>query len=307
MKKLFIYLFILLSLFSLVACNGSNESEIIATSYIGYDFTRAIVKDTLNVKMITPAGTDFHHFEPTSKDLISIKKAEVFIYLGIEYDSWLNNEETLKTYVNKDALVISLSSFHVETEEEHTHEENHHDHVHGEHFWTDPMEAVHMIEALTESLIIKYPEHETTFNENSLSYINKLTLAVEAFENDLNEIQNKTIYYTGHMALEGFAEHFGLDIHALENTYQPGTDLTSEDLKAFVNEMKLNQIKFLFKEELATNNTAKTIETLLGYELTVYELHGYHTVTKTDFNQGITYHDLLLRNINYIKEALQNG
>lgn len=320
MKKLLTYLLIGISIITLVGCNQQTSAEIVTTSYVGYDFTKAVVGNDVTVKLITPIGTDFHHFEPTSKDLVEIKKSDVFVYLGFDYDTWLGNESTLKNYLNKNALAIDLSELYHEHEEDHDHDHtyeadeihNHdhegiHLHHHGEHFWTNPEVAILLINELYEKLIIKYPNLANKFNENKTAYINDLENISIDFKNYLLDLESKTLFYTGHMALEGFASYFNLTIRALEETLTPGTDLTSEEIKKFVDEMKSNNTKYLFTEELQAPQTANAIKQLLGYEIKVYELHGYHQVSSADFNNEVTYKDLLQRNVNFIKEALKNG
>lgn len=316
MKKILIYTILMLSVLGLVGCH-TESSDIITTSFIGYDFTNKIVKDKLDVKLITPLASDFHHYEPTSKDLVTIKKAEVFIYLGFEYETWLVNENTLNNYLNKDALSISLDNFNhsheieedLHEEENHDHHEhNHdHDHHHGEHFWTNPDIATVMIVHLAEALGEKYPEYKDEFMLNASNYVSRITENINDLKTFLMNYEEPTIYYTGHLALANFAEYFHLNIRALEESVNPGTDITSDEVNQFVKELKDNNINYLFTEELKPLQTAYAIEELLGRKLNLKELHGYHSVSQTDFDQNISYNDLLSRNIQYIKEALQNG
>lgn len=319
MKKILIYTAMLLSVLGLVGCHTEN-SDIITTSYIGYDFTTQIVQDKVKVKLITPLASDFHHYEPTSKDLVEIKKAQVFIYLGFEYETWLVNEITLNNYLNKEALSIALSSFNHShenhDEDEHQHEEEHHDHDethdheghhHGEHFWTNPEIATVVISHLAEKLAAKYPQYKDEFMSNASNYINEIKTNIDALKSFLTVYENPTIFYTGHMALSNFAEYFNLNIRALEESVNPGTDVTSDEVNRFVKELKDNNIKYLFTEELKPLTTAYAIEEILGYKLNLKELHGYHSVSQEDFNNSISYNDLLERNIKNIKEALING
>ena len=48
--------------------------------YPMYDFTKEIVGDEGNVKLLIPAGTEPHDFEPSAKERAEISDADVFVY-----------------------------------------------------------------------------------------------------------------------------------------------------------------------------------------------------------------------------------
>lgn len=62
---------------------GSRQKEdltIVTTFYPMYDFTKEIVGDEGNVKLLIPAGTEPHDFEPSAKERAEISDADVFVY-----------------------------------------------------------------------------------------------------------------------------------------------------------------------------------------------------------------------------------
>src|SRR5690554_7510354 len=100
MKKILTTISILLLSLLLVSCNHYEASNIMTTNFITYDFTRAIVGDHKSIEVLTPLGKDFHHFEPTSGDLVQLKKVDVLIYLGNDYETWLG-DDVIATYLKK--------------------------------------------------------------------------------------------------------------------------------------------------------------------------------------------------------------
>ncbi len=304
MKKIISYILILLPILILSACQTYISYDIIVTDYVAYDFTKAIVKDTLDIKLITPIGSDFHNFEPTSQDLVEMKQVDVFIYLSFDQNPWLVDSNKLENLVKTDALTIGLSDLVDETEDVH---EGHDEHLeHGSHFWTDPLTAVDIISHLTEALIIKYPNYEAVFLSQSESYQNEILETTNLLETFLETQTIKDIYYVGHHALQMFESHFGLTIHALEDSINPSGDVTSIEISSFINVLKNEQIKYLFVEEVKSRQTANYIKDMVG-NMVILELHGYHTVSLEDWNLGVTYNDLFYRNYENIKEALING
>jgi zinc transport system substrate-binding protein len=145
---------------------------------------------------------------------------------------------------------------------------------------------------------------------NAESYIDKITSASESFADYLKQFSGVSLFYVGHNALEDFAEYFAIEIVPLEKVLNPGGDLTGPDLVDFIAGFKLSRQKVLFTEELKPLTTAQIIqgEIAKNYDLTVslLELHGYHNVNAADFAAGVSYFDLLERNITNIKISL-NG
>ena len=136
MKKVLKLIIVAIMFFSVVSLTGCNKNKtqakltIIATSFPGYDFARAIVKDAdVEVKMLLKPGAEMHDFEPTPQDIKSIKNSNIFIYVGGDSDEWiediLDNIDTNKTKVIKLMdLVNVVTEELVEGMEEHEHHED---------------------------------------------------------------------------------------------------------------------------------------------------------------------------------------
>ena len=94
MKK--IKILTVLAVFSLVltGCTKKKEQKltIISTSFPGYDFARAITKNSdAEVKMLLKPGAEIHDYDPTPQDIINIKNSDIFIYVGGDSDEWIND------------------------------------------------------------------------------------------------------------------------------------------------------------------------------------------------------------------------
>ena len=89
MKKL-ILIFISLLTILLTGCDKNDKkADIITTLYPQYSITKEIVGNKLSVSLIVPIGADGHHFTPTSKDLINIKNAKLFLYTSDHMEHWV--------------------------------------------------------------------------------------------------------------------------------------------------------------------------------------------------------------------------
>ena len=101
MKRLFSFsisiLIILIVLFIAGGCRRDrqvrgNDGRITVTSltFPSYDFVRAIAGDKVNLNLLASPGLESHSFEPSPRDIISIRDSDLFIYPGGEGEGWLH-------------------------------------------------------------------------------------------------------------------------------------------------------------------------------------------------------------------------
>jgi zinc transport system substrate-binding protein len=316
MKKLLGLLFMIPMLYLLVGCQEENTADIITTMYPQYDFARQIVQDKMTVSLLIPPGAEIHDYDVTSKDMVAIKNAKLFIFTSVELNTWVDP----LTIGGDDTIVLDLSkTFILEEHEDHqdevevfmnqleVQEDDEHDHADDIHYWTDPTTALQLIDAILEKIIEIDPDNTSFYTENADAYkleIDELHHELEEFFESI-DLENKPIYFAGHNALGAFANRYDLHIISLFEAFKPDADLTSNELISFVNEVRITGTSYIFTEELVNPKTAeKIINELSKYNIQMLELHGYHNVTKEDFNDGVSYADLLQRNIDNLKLAI---
>ncbi len=313
MKKLFYLLLLSISIVSLMSCSlGSNDDDqfdIVTTMYTQYDFAKEIAQDHMSVTMLVPLGQDIHSYEASSQDMVKIENSSIFIYTSDEIDTWINNPDSIG---GDDTIVINMESYLESTSllsntyplaDDHDHD---HENI---HYWVDPINAIKMVEVIRDTLISIDPVNESDYTANA----NQLIANIEDASNDISDFvhtltDEPTIYFAGHNAMEAFGDHFGIHIISIFDEFKPDADLTSAQLLTFVNEIKSANTHYLFIEALEEPKAAQTIKDELknkdNYDLTLLELHSYHNVTQDDFEHGVTYVDLMYRNLDHIKQAL---
>lgn len=317
--------FVFLTLLTLAACGEDKNADIVTTMFPQYDFARAIAGDKLSVSLLTPPGVEPHEFEATSKDMIAIREAKLFIITSLVIDNWIND---LSSVGGQDTIVLDLSqsydlSLHDvdhEHEDEHDdhdedlhdddHDDDHDDHDHETlHYWTDPVIALHLVDAILEKIIEIDPENSLYYTENAQNYkeaLDQLHHEIESFFED-PLYHDSAIFFAGHNALGSFGARYDLTITSLFPNFIPDEDLTSAQLTNFITLVKNAEITYLFIEELVEPRAAQTIVSELekdGVTLTLLEFHGYHNLTALDMANGVTYIDLLQRNFDHLKLVL---
>ncbi|MFJ5768223.1 metal ABC transporter solute-binding protein, Zn/Mn family [Psychrobacillus sp. NPDC093180] len=145
-KSLLLFLVFLLVLFTAACGNEASQTEttqekddtlqVYTTVYPLQYFTQRIGGEAVNVQSIYPAGANEHTFEPTQKDMIALADADLFFYIGLGLEGFVDNakktlaDEHVKMIATIDAVPEDQlnASDHDHEHEEATEEAHEHEH-----------------------------------------------------------------------------------------------------------------------------------------------------------------------------------
>ena len=88
---------------------NSNKISIVCTTFPQYDWVKNILgeeAERFNVTLLLDNGVDMHSYQPTIRDIAIAGSGDLFIYVGGESDTWV--EDALKEAKNKDLKAINL-------------------------------------------------------------------------------------------------------------------------------------------------------------------------------------------------------
>ena len=303
-----------------------KKYSVVSTSFPGYDFARAVTKNTnISTKMLVKPGAETHTYEPTPQDIIDIKNADMFIYVGGDSDTWvkkiLKDVDTKKTHVVKLVDLVSTVEEEIvegmEDEDEHDHEHDHdhshshehdhesHEHKHDhdeeeegpeidEHVWTSPKKAMEIVKKIAKVASEIDVAEKNKIDDNAEKYVAEIAQV----DKDLHQaIDGKIseIVVADRFPFRYFADEFGLKYAAAFSGCSEQTEASAKTISFLINKVKQDKIKKIYKIELSNGKIAETVSKDTGAE--VLELHSAHNVTADDFSKGVTYVDLMKRNL----------
>ncbi len=300
--------------------NDNNKINVVVTTFSTYDFVRQIAGDTVNIEYLLGPGVDSHSYEPSSSDLIKIKNADIFIYIGGEMEKWVDKVLGTDVITNKTEVIQVTECVETveetevdgaeEEEHEHDHEDEHHEegeeHEEGafdEHIWTSPKNAINMVNYINNKLILQVPENKDLYNKNADDYISK----IEELDNKIKEIVNNKkrdrLVFGDKMPMQYFLNEYKLTASAAFNGCSTETEPSTKTITGLVERVKKDNIPVVLYIELSTGKTAKTIAAECNVE--AMQIQTLHNISKTDFDNGETYVSLMTRNLDVLKKALQ--
>lgn len=299
------FLLLLLPLILLTGCtpHASKESgdrlTIVATLFPQYDFAREICKDTADVHLLLPPGTDSHSYDPTPKDMLLLQSADLILYTGAAMEPWaeklIKNVKGKAQNVSEGILLLSGSDIH----ESHVHEES--EAATDPHIWTNPQNAILMAENICEAVSALCPERASFYAENFSAYKNKLENLDAEFEKLTASASRKHIIFGGHFAMRYFTNRYGLTYTAAFDSCSGEAEPSPAHLLNIIETMKKENIKAVYYEELSTPKTAFLIAEETGARALL--LHSCHTLSKDE--AGETYLTLMQKNLENLKIGLE--
>ena len=311
---------------------SGEEVDVLATNFIGYDLARAVVGDTgVKVSMLLKPGAEMHDFEPTPEDIIKIREADLFIYVGGESDEWVeelldNNEipeeKVLRLMdlvdVKEEELVEGMEEEH-EDEEGHEHaDEKHVDEEHAdeeehertdgeveydEHVWTSPVNAMKMVDGIREKLATIYPEKAEAFARNAEEYNARLMDIDRKIREVVAEGARKELIFGDRFPFRYFVDEYGLDYYAAFQGCSEQTEASSQTIAYLIDKAKAEGVKVILKIELTSDKLAQTIADEVGAK--VLTLNAAHNISQEDFEHGVTYAEIMEGNLEALREALE--
>lgn len=309
--------------------NTKGKLKVVTTIFPEYDITRAIAKDKVDLELMIKPGVDVHSFTPTPQDIKTVQNSDIFVYGGTEHDKWVEN--LTKSIDMKNKKVVKLVDGIQQLEEEsvdgmkHEHhhddekeDEHNHDHKHEKedkhnhkdesekeldpHYWTSPKNAIQMVKTITNALVEKDPDNAEFYKENAKNYIKQLEGVDKELHDVVDNAKIKKVVIADRFPFRYLFKDLGLEYRALFSGCSVESTASAGQIKKMVDYVKENKIPVVYHIEMGKGELAETVAKNSGSKVKL--LHSIHTVTKEDFDKGVTYIDLMKQNVEALKEGL---
>lgn len=283
--------------------DAEGKVRIITSIYPMYDFAKKIGGDQVAVKMLVPAGTEPHSWEPSTRDMLDLEDADLFIYNGAGIDAWA--EDILDTVQNKNLTVLCASKdvtllkagedHHDEDghEDEESREESHHHGEYDPHVWLSPKNAEKELAAIAEALISKDPDHADIYRANLESAKKECEALDSAFREKLGAFSGKYIV-VAHEAYGYLCEDYGLKQIGIEGV-SADQEPDAARMREIIDMVREYDIKCIFFEELVDPKVAKSIAEETGCESK--SLSPLDGLSKEDIDAGREYFTVMRENL----------
>ncbi len=279
------------------AAQEDGRAKVVASFFPLYDFTSNVAGDRADVSVFIPSGIEPHDWEPTPQNVAQAESADLLIYNGAGFESWIANINP-KNAVDATAglELLAATEEHEEEEEEHEGEEF------DPHVWLDPVLAKHQVSAIRDGLVRVDPDNADYYRANAASYMAELDELDAFIRSELSSCE-KTDFISFHSAFSYFANRYGLTQHAIQGLAPEGEVLPQriQEVKNLANELGIN---IIYSEELVDPRLAQVIagEIPGGQVLVLSPLEG---LDAEEERKGTGYIDKMRENVENLKVGLK--
>lgn len=329
MKKyiaVFAALLLLSALLPAPEAAAERELSIVTTIFPEYDWVMEILGENapnVQVTMLLDNGVDLHSYQPNVKDMVTLSTCDLFLYVGGESDSWV--DDALAGATNKNMIVINLLEVLGENAKEellvegmeHSHEEEEHheeahaeeDHEHeaelDEHVWLSLRNASLFCQAIRDALITLDPENEELYRVNTEDYLEELSRLDDAFAAVVAEGSRDTLLFGDRFPFRYLTDDYGLQYYAAFSGCSAETEASFETVIFLANKLDELGLHTVMTLEGSDGKLAQTIVSTAKSDADILCLDSMQSTTKKDVQEGAKYLAIMEKNLDVLAQALR--
>lgn len=294
--------------------DGSDKISIISTIFPQYDWTRQIIGeenlDRFDLTLLIDSRIDLHSYNPSVQDIARIKTCDVFIYVGGDSDSWVEN---LLIDANPDMITLNLIDIlgnlvkyddhdHDECEEEHEHGEHHVD----EHVWLSLRHAARICAAIADALAEVDPANAQVYRNNLESYAAKLSDLDAGYQAVVDAANVTALVFADRFPFIYLMDDYGLEHYAAFQGCSAETEASFITIISLANRLDQIGLDVVMVTESSNQSIARTvIRETKGKNQRILVLDSMQSVNSTDVKSSVTYLSIMESNLAVLKEALK--
>lgn len=292
-KKMWVCIFCLLFLVCLSGCSNSpaektaeNKLVIYTSFYPLYDFSKKIAGDKAEVINMVPVGVEPHEWEPTTKDIVNLNNADLFVYNGLNMEQWadkvINSLQGKKPQCVETAAGLSADGL-------------------DPHIWLNPLLAAEQMRKIKEALCQIDPANTKQYEQNYAENKALLEKLDEEYKEGLALCQKKELI-VAHQAFGYLCQAYGLKQIAIQGL-SAENEPNPKHIKEIIDFIKRHQVKVIFGEELVSPKLTSSLAQEAGCKVEI--LNTLEGLSQEEKNEGKEYFAVMRDNLKKIKAALQ--
>lgn len=326
---------------------NSNKISIVCTTFPQYDWVKNILgeeAERFNVTLLLDNGVDMHSYQPAVKDIATAGSSNLFIYVGGESDTWV--EDALKEAKNKDLKAInlmetlgnsvkeeevvegmqeereSLGHSHEKSskeKQEQTQKESHENsqEINGqkeaadeepeydEHIWLSIRNAEIMVKNIEKAIEQLDSNNAKVYQTNAENYIKKLDTLDKQYANTIQNAKYKAILFGDRFPFRYMADDYDLKYYAAFAGCSAETMAGFETVTFLAKKADELRLPVILTIENSDGRIAEAVKSnTTKKNQKILAMNSLQSVTKEQIADGITYLQVMQENLSVLSEAL---
>lgn len=253
------------------APEDTDRVRVVATTAILGELLAPFADAGADVESLMPNGVDPHDWEPSSRDVASLRRADLVVAIGLDLEQGLtdvlDDAESDGVTVLRIAPLLDPLPFH-----DPAHPEDEHSEL-DPHVWLDPIRMTRAVDEVAAALDVIRPDG--AWEEVSPEIGDALRAADTEIRQILSGLpEDRRRLVTGHDVLGYFADRYGFEIIGV--LIPGGTTLaaaSSRDLAELIDTIRRTDVAAIFTETTTPADLAETVSAEVGRPIEVVSLH----------------------------------
>ena len=279
----------------------ARELRVVATNSILADLVRNAGGTSIQTTVLVGANGDPHTFEPTPKDNVLLKNADVIFENGLHLEPWLDKlyassgSRAVRYRVTEGLKLIRTLGYHEDGEGSEA----------DPHVWHDAGNAIIMVGAIRDALIKADPVHTGDYQRNASIYLTKLSVLDAWIMKETSSIpKERRKLVTSHDTFEYFARRYGFQIvgAVIDSATTEAADPSALKVAGLVNEIKASGVPAVFVENVVNPKMLQAVAREAGVKVAPQL---YSDALGKSGSSGEDYIKMMEYNVRTIVEALR--
>ena len=224
----------------------------VATTFtIIADLAENVAGDVADVVSITRPGAEIHNYQPTPKDLLRVRDADLVLWNGLGLERWF--EKFMSRVKSAKDVVVSAGV------EEIPISQGPYSNKPNPHAWMSPTDVQIYIENIRQAFEEADPANAQTYNANAAAYTKQIQELVEPLKNQLDTIEDSKRWLA---TSEGAFSYLARDFELQEIYLWPinaDAQGTPQQVRRLIDSIREHEIEAVFSESTVSDKPAKQI------------------------------------------------
>jgi len=240
------------ALFALpLAAQAEDKPKVVTTFTVIADMARNVAGDAADVESITKPGAEIHNYQPTPRDLLRARDADLVLRNGLNLELWfekfltnLGDVPSVTVSDGVEPMAISGGAYQGRP---------------NPHAWMSPENAVIYVENIRKGLTEIDPAHANVYAANAKAYTDRIRAEIQPIRDELAALpEDRRWLVTSEGAFSYLARDFGLRELYLwpVNADSQGTP---QQVRAVIDAMREHNIGVIFSESTVSAEPAQQV------------------------------------------------
>ena len=239
-------------LLGLSGVSNAQERLLVATTFtVIADLASNVAGEAADVVSITKPGAEIHNYQPTPRDLLRVRKADIVLWNGLGLERWF--EKFMRRLKDAEEVVISAGVEEIPIiQGPYRNKPN-------PHAWMSPTAALIYVENIRRALADIDPANAETYAANASRYQRQILDTIAPLKEQLSTVPEAQRWLaTSEGAFSYLARDFGLqEIYLWPiNADSQGTP---QQVRRMIDAVRENNITAVFSESTVSDKAARQV------------------------------------------------